>query len=350
MDGSVENIIRKHGHACPLGNLDFKEEVLFEGTFGGEPVRYYECVEPHNGCTHAYIKLKDRLNPSATNELKWLMKLAKGCIDRRCYRFAHFLGYQRHHSAHCLIFKADTCKLSDYLRKSKLDMTQKYQLCEDICSGLSFLHTFSPCVIHCAVTPESVLVCARGTAQLCDLSRAHYLQEGSWRQKISDSVHKAMPKLFGGTPLKRWVAMTKQQLQFTPAELVYLSPECKATQMVDDKHDVFCLGVVIMEVLSGNPPTPTLRGPVDGNEIHHRRSHDIEALQRTHPPAVEVVECCLQQEPAQRSSVDNVLEQLQRAKQVGMATLPSALPHSPNLVSCCVKECWCIRYVAKWFK
>ena len=332
VDGRVESVFRKYQDYGHHDYLHFTDKVLFDGTFGGECVQYYECFDPHDNYTHAYIKLKDRISPAAERELKWLMKLKKANTEDHFFQFVNVLGFHCYCSSHCVIFKEITCKLSEYLRKSELALAHRHQLCEDICNGLYFLHTFSPCVIHCAVTPESILVSAGGTARLCDLSRAHYLQEGSRRHKIEESIRSVISKLLRGTQLKKWEAVTKQKLRFTAAEQPYLSPECKTTRTVDEKHDVFSLGVVIMEVLTGNSPTP--RGPV---------SHDIEALRQTHPCAAKVVvEHCLQQEPTRRSPVDQVLQQLQRAKReeyVGMPTAPPVVTHLHTLVSCLLLQC-----------
>ena len=332
---SVSTVFKEYQDYCHHGHLHFTDKVLFDGSFGGECVRYYECVNPHDSYTHAYIKLKDRISPAASKELKWLMKLKKAETDSHYFKFAHVLGFHSHHSSHRMIFQAVSCKLSDYLRNSKLDLIHRHQLCEDVCSGLYFLQSFSPSIIHCAVTPESVLVCAGGTARLCDLSRAHYLQDGSRRHKVSERISSTMSNLFKVTDLKKWMSITKQKLRFTAAELPYLSPECRTTQTVDEKHDVFSLGVVIMEILTGKAPTP--RGPVGMNEIRHRRSHNIESLRQIHPSAVEVVvNYCLQQDPIFRSPVGHLLRQLQSAKRegdVGQSGWSPTQSHSLSLVS-----------------
>ena len=333
VDGKVSNVFRRYRDCCDHGNLHFTDKVLFDGTFGGECVQYYECFDSHNNNTHAYVKLRERISPAAAKELKWLMKLKKA--SHFFHQFAHVLGFHCHPSSHCVIFKAVSCKLSDYLRRNELDLTHRHQLCVDICSGVHFLHSFSPRLIHCAVTPESVLVCAGGTARLCDLSRAHYLQGDCRRHKISEGISNVMSKLFRGTESEQWAAITKQKLQFTAAEQPYLSPECKTKQAVDDKHDVFSLGVVIMEVLTGDSPTPC--DHIGKDEIGHRRSHDIEALRQMHLPAAEVVvEYCLQQDPAHRRPVEQVLRQLQSTNpDVRVLGAPPAQSQPLPTVSCC---------------
>ena len=334
-DEEVGSAFRRYQDYCRHGHLHFTDKVLFDGTFGGECVQYYECFNPHDSNAHAYIKLKDKMTSAASKELKWLMKLKKAETDCHSFQFAHVLGFHCHHSSHYMIFQAASCKLSDYLRNSELDLTHRHQLCEHICSGLHFLHNFSPCIVHCALTPESVLVCAGGTARLCDLSRAHYLQDGIRRHKVKESIRSVISKLLRGTHLKKWEAITKQKLRFTEAEQPYLSPECRTTRMVDDKHDVFSLGVVIMEVLTGNSPTPC--GPVGKNEICHRRSNDIEALRQIYPCAAElVVEYCLQQDPNLRSPVLRLQHQIQSAKWEGglvASPEPPAQSHPPPSVS-----------------
>ena len=346
-DEEVGSAFRRYEDYCRHGHLHFTDKVLFDGTFGGECVQYYECFNPHDSNTHAYIKLKDKMTSAASKELKWLMKLKKAETDCHSFQFAHVLGFHCHHSSHYMIFQAASCKLSDYLRNNELDLTHRHQLCEHICSGLHFLHNFSPCIVHCALTPESVLVCAGGSARLCDLSRAHYLQDDIRGHGVKERIHKLISKFH----LKKWEAITSQNLRaerFTDSEKLYLSPEWKSMK-VDDKHDVFSLGVVVMEVLTGNSPTP--RGKVGQDEIRHRRSHDIKVLRQTHPSAAEVVVgYCLRQHPSDRSPVEEVLRQLQSAKcesAVDVSASPPAeshppaeahLPaesHPPFSVSCC---------------
>ena len=338
---SVSTVFKEYQYFCHHGHLHFTDKVLFDGTFGGECARYYECFNPHENKAHAYIELKDKMTSAASKELKWLMKLKKAETDSHYFKFAHVLGFHCHHNSHCMIFQAVRCKLSDYLRNSELDLTHRHQLCEDVCSGLYFLHSFSPSIIHCAVTPECVLVCAGGTARLCDLSRAHYLQDGI-QGRVKDRIHKLTSKFH----LKKWEAITSHFLQaerFTDAEKLYLSPEWK-NMTVDDKHDVFSLGVVIMEVLTGNSPTP--RGRVGQDEIRHRRAHDIKALRHTHPSAAEVVvRYCLCQHPSDRSPMDEVLRQLQSAKResaVGVSASPPVESHPPSSVSCCCLLIQCL--------
>ena len=335
VDGRVSSVFKKYQECCHHEHLHFTDKVLFDGTFGGECVRYYECFNPHDSKTHAYIKLKDKMTSATSKELKWLLKLKKAETDCHFFQFAHILGFHCHRSSLCMIFQAVSCKLSDYLRNSELDLTHRHQLCEHICSGLYFLHSFSPCIVHCALTPESVLVCAGGTARLCDLSRAHYLQDDIRRHRVKESIRSVISKLLGGTRLKKWEAITKQKLRFTEAELPYLSPECRTTRMVDEKHDVFSLGMVIMEVLTGNSPTPC--GPVGMNEICHRRLHDIEAFRQIYPSAAElVVEYCLQQDPILRSPVLRLQQQIQSIKWEGdlvASTEPPAQSHPSPSVS-----------------
>ena len=185
-------------------------------------------------------------------------------------------------------------------------------------------------------------MCAGGSARLCDLSRAHYLQDDIRGHGVKEHIRKLISKFH----LKKWEAITSQNLRaerFTDAEKLYLSPEWKSMK-VDDKHDVFSLGVVVMEVLTGNSPTP--RGKVGQDEIRHRRSHDIKVLRQMHPSAAEVVVgYCLRQHPLDRSPVDEVLRQLQSAKResaVGVSASPPAEKHTPSSVSYCLLLIQCL--------
>ena len=166
---SVSTVLKEYQYFCHHGHLHFTDKVLFDGTFGGECARYYECFNPHENKAHAYIELKDKMTSAASKELKWLMKLKKAETDSHYFKFAHVLGFHCHHNSHCMIFQAVRCKLSDYLRNSELDLTHRHQLCEDVCSGLYFLHSFSPSIIHCAVTP-SVSLCVLVAQHDCVIS------------------------------------------------------------------------------------------------------------------------------------------------------------------------------------
>lgn len=101
------------------------------------------------------------------------------------------------------------------------------KIIQKACEGLYAMH--SQGYIHCDIKPENFLVNRDGDVKLIDLSLAQKVKTG-------------LAKLFGGKP--KAVAGT----------LSYMSPEQIKAAALDPRADIYSLGCVLFELVSGKPP------------------------------------------------------------------------------------------------
>ena len=94
---------------------------------------------------------------------------------------------------------------------------------KDIISAVYFLHHMEPKIIHRDIKPENILLDQQGKAKLTDFGWSNYLEENTKKTAIC------------GTP-------------------VYLAPEIINNSGYDEKVDIWCLGVLLFELIVGRPP------------------------------------------------------------------------------------------------
>lgn len=138
-----------------------------------------------------------------------------------------------------------------------------------LCAALEFAHRFT---VHRDIKPENIMITPQGQVKLMDFGIS----------KLKSSVNLTSAQMVMGTPK-------------------YMSPEqLKDSSKVDARSDIYALGAVLYELLTGNVPAGLARQP------SHVRSET--------PPSLDaVVEKCLALDPKDRyQSVGALREELQR--------------------------------------
>ncbi len=105
--------------------------------------------------------------------------------------------------------------------KSKLSTEQIASIVRDVISAIYYLHNMNPPIIHRDIKPENILVNSNMKAKLTDFGWSTYIKPGDVRNSIC------------GTP-------------------VYMAPEMINRTGHDEKVDIWCVGVLLFELLTGD--------------------------------------------------------------------------------------------------
>lgn len=115
--------------------------------------------------------------------------------------------------------------LSDMIRQGALSLPQISQFLTGIASALDYAHQKG--VIHCDLKPENILLDEGRNVVLADFGIARLISDTSAKEEDSDFI--------AGTPY-------------------YMAPEQWSGQPTDARTDVYALGIILFEMLTGKAP------------------------------------------------------------------------------------------------
>ena len=121
------------------------------------------------------------------------------------------------------IAKGNIYNLIPHDNKKRLNAKVVATLMKDVISAVYYLHHMKPIIIHRDIKPENVLLAEGLIAKLTDFGWSNYMQEDEKRQTVC------------GTP-------------------IYLAPEIIKEEGHDEKVDIWCIGVLLFELITGNVP------------------------------------------------------------------------------------------------
>ena len=179
-----------------------------------------------------------------------------------CY---FIMEYMSGGNAYSLVPKYGQRKISPKMAASIL---------KDVISATYYLHHMYPPIIHRDIKPENVLINSEMKAKLTDFGWSNYLNKSNMKRMT-----------MCGTP-------------------IYLAPELVNNYGHDHRVDIWCIGVLMFELLTGQPPwigedVPTLKYNISNMKIRWPKNMD--------PDAVDLLKKTLRYNPDERISLRNML-------------------------------------------
>ena len=204
------------------------------------------------------------------------------------------------HPLPVLLMERLTTSLHDYVLHPdnfNFSVERKVSILHDTASGLDYLHSQTPAIIHRDLTAKNVLLDSQLRAKIADFGNS----------LIMDLYPEASPETLTGLP----------------GTLEYMPPEAQGGGVTyDPSLDVFSFGhlslfTVTQTLIKPLPPTyhDHLTGKVHGHSEVKRRERSMEAaehlLSENHL-LLTLIKQCLHNNPAQRPSTNELLTRLQK--------------------------------------
>ena len=188
------------------------------------------------------------------------------------------------------------------LARGALAPEEAADLVAQVARGLAAAHAAG--IVHRDVKPDNVIVTPEGVAKLVDFGVA----------KVADTL--------------------LTQTGATLGTLAYMSPEQTRGDAVDARTDIWALGAVLYEALTGARP---FRGAYDQAVVYsilHEEAEPVAALNPDVPPPLgDIVARCLQKDPAQRYPDAQALATDLDAFRQGTATSAGGSAEDPTAVA-----------------
>lgn len=202
----------------------------------------------------------------------------------------------------------DGTTLREVLSKGPLPLRKAVEYGRAIAQGLAAAHAKN--IIHRDLKPENVMVTADGRLKILDFGLAK-LHQPSQASDASTQTHRTGPGTILGT-------------------VSYMSPEQVRGQVLDARSDLFSLGVLLYEMVSGRRPFSGETAPDTQAAILNADPPEL-PIDGACPPALEaVIRRCLEKAPDQRfqtaSDLAFALGALSSGKGAAVAALPSPAP------------------------
>ena len=172
------------------------------------------------------------------------------------------------------ISKGNVYNLLTSDKKRKLSHQVVASIIKDITYAVYFLHNMNPPIIHRDIKPENILINDGLIAKLTDYGWSNYIFEEKERRKVC------------GTPL-------------------YFAPEIIKEQAQDGKVDIWCIGVLLFELIAGLPPfTGKDLDTLNFNILHLKISWPKDINQDAKNLIIKILKI----EPSQRISLEEILK------------------------------------------
>jgi tRNA A-37 threonylcarbamoyl transferase component Bud32 len=197
------------------------------------------------------------------------------------------------------------------IKGRELDLLGSLEIGAQVASGLSKAHEAG--IVHRDIKPENVVVTPDGHAKILDFGLAKLLDPPGEKDAAS------------GDELSHMETMARTQAGMVIGTLRYMSPEQARGQDVDHRSDIFSLGVMLYEMVTGTLPFSG-NSPIDTlHAIAFEETRPITALRANLPPSLQrVISRCLRKRAPDRypdtKELTSDLRAVQREVESGIST------------------------------
>jgi serine/threonine protein kinase len=173
------------------------------------------------------------------------------------------------------------------IQARELDLLGSLEIAMQVGSGLQKAHEAG--IVHRDIKPENIVVTPDGHAKILDFGLAKLLEPPE--PKSSPSADE----------ISNMETLAKTQAGFVLGTLRYMSPEQARGQAVDHRSDIFSLGVVLYEMVTGQLPFDGAT-PLDTlHAIAYEETRPVTAIRPNIPPSLQrVVTRCLRKRAQDR--------------------------------------------------
>ncbi len=166
----------------------------------------------------------------------------------------------------------------------ELDLLGALEIAQQVGGGLQKAHEMG--VVHRDIKPENIMVTPDGHAKILDFGLAKLLEPTA-------------PE--GPDGISHMETLAKTQAGFVLGTLRYMSPEQARGQAVDHRSDIFSLGVVLYEMVTGQLPFSGNTALDTLHAIAFEETRPMTALRPNLPPSLQrVVTRCLRKRAQDR--------------------------------------------------
>lgn len=248
-------------------------DKLGEGSFG----KVYRTKHRKTGAIYA-IKSIDKLNknnqegkPYFRREIEIMYKVRHPNIVRL---FGHFEDDQNCYFVLEYIPKGNLYTILSRQKTKCFDASTTAHFIKDLICSVYYLHNMEPPIIHRDIKPENVLLNEQNKIKLTDFGWSNYIEDSAVRST------------YCGTP-------------------VYLAPEMIKESGHDHNLDIWCIGILMFELLTGTIPfqgsdQQQLAANILKNKICWPRDMDLSAK--------DLISKILKTEPSERIQLIDMLK------------------------------------------
>jgi tRNA A-37 threonylcarbamoyl transferase component Bud32 len=166
----------------------------------------------------------------------------------------------------------------------ELDVLGALEIASQVAAGLQKAHEAG--IVHRDIKPENLIVTPDGHAKILDFGLAKLVEPVA--EKAPDGI-------------SHMETLAKTQAGFVLGTLRYMSPEQARGQAVDHRSDIFSLGIVLYEMVTGQLPFSGASALDTLHAIAFEETRPVTALRPNLPPSLQrVVTRCLRKRAPDR--------------------------------------------------